>query len=91
MQGYDPERTGTQNEEMYFAKDKETARAFGMSRLRNLPGTQGVLLHCQLPGFMVVASPPQGGDASWPVVRSRDLPDPHRPDIRPYIAEVEDF
>lgn len=91
MEGYDPERSGTVNDETFFADSEKFALMFGSKRVEHLPGTKGVMLHCQIPGFMVENSPPQGGDASWPIVRKRNMPDPQRPDLRPFIARMGQF
>lgn len=90
LAGYDSGRVGNVNQEMYFAASERDALAFGRDRVR-LPGTEGVFLHCQIPAFMVETSPPQGGDAVWPILRSRNLPDPQRPDVMPYVARTGSF
>lgn len=89
--GYDPERVGTVNDEMFFASSRETALAFGMDRLKAQPEFQGVLVHAQVPAFMVETSPPQGGDAVWPILRSTSFQNPDHPDLRPFLAEVSTF
>lgn len=91
LDGYDRERVGNDNGEMYFARDEATALSFGRSRVRTHAGTEGVMLHCQVPAFMVEMSPPQGGDASWPILRARNLPDPEHPDITAYVACTGSF
>lgn len=90
LAGYDPNRVGNVNDEMYFAGRERDALLFGRDRLK-LPGTEGVLLHCQVPAFMVETSPPQGGDAVWPILRARNLPDPQRPDVMPYVTRTGSF
>lgn len=90
LAGYDPNRLGNVNEEMYFAGAERGALYFGRDRVK-IPGTQGVMLHCEVPAFMVETSPPQGWDAVYPILRSRNLPDPTRPDIMPYVARTGSF
>lgn len=90
LAGYDPTRVGNVNDEMYFAAHEKGALMFGLDRIK-LPGTEGVMLHCQIPAFMLEQSPPQGGDAVYPILRPRSMPDPERPDIRPYVARDGSF
>lgn len=90
LAGYDPNRLGNVNGEMYFASSEQGALYFGRDRVR-LPGTDGVMLQCEVPAFMVEMSPPQGWDATYPILRSRNLPDPERPDIMPYVARTGSY
>lgn len=91
MKGYDAHHVGTVNGEIYFGESSNSALYFGKQRVAALEGTKGVMLHCQIPGFMVENSPPQGGDAVWPILRPRNMPDPQRPNLGPFIARVGEF
>ena len=91
LAGYDPDRVGTGNGEMFFGATEDVALGFGKDRLRAHPDWPGVLLHCQFPAFMVESSPPQGGDAVWPILRASSMPDPNHPDIRPFVADLKEF
>lgn len=88
MAGYDPDH---QSREMYFADDASLALSFGRTRVQTNPGTEGVMLHAQVPAFMVETSPPQGWESRWPILRPHNMPDPEHPDLRPYVARLGSF
>ncbi len=80
---YDPTRVGDRNGEMYFDDNYSIASNFGKDNDKT-----HVVMETQIPGFMIEQSPPQGWDTSYPILRTRNMPEPEHPDIRPFISKL---
>jgi hypothetical protein len=88
--GYDSSVFGNCNGEVYFDQSKKTAMSFGGPKA-DFKGLTPVIIELQIPGFMLESSPPQGWDASYPILRERNMPNPEKPDLLTFINKIGEF
>ena len=73
--------------EAFFARDAKTAIGFAGGKAAQR-GESLLLMEVEVPSFMIEMSPPQMGEAVWPLLRKGAFPDPENADLVPFIRKV---